>query len=107
MAKPSAFPTRRWLAIGVGVGTLVLVTVGALLAGPTGGRVVSVGESASASATSALQGVGAVLPLGYAFAAGMVSSVNPCGFSLLPAYLGLFLAYRHHGSARSRATLAS
>ncbi|MDR7488270.1 MAG: cytochrome c biogenesis protein CcdA [Armatimonadota bacterium] len=27
------------------------------------------------------------LPLGWAFAAGVVSSVNPCGFFLLPAYL--------------------
>lgn len=26
-----------------------------------------------------------------AFAAGMVSTVNPCGFAMLPAYLGLFL----------------
>mgnify|MGYP001611737333 FL=1 len=31
------------------------------------------------------------LPLGYAFGAGMVSTVNPCGFAMLPAYLGLFL----------------
>ena len=29
--------------------------------------------------------------LGYAFAAGMVASVNPCGFAMLPAYLGLYL----------------
>jgi cytochrome c-type biogenesis protein len=26
-----------------------------------------------------------------AFAAGMISTVNPCGFAMLPAYLGLFL----------------
>ena len=31
------------------------------------------------------------LPLGYAFGAGMVSTVNPCGFAMLPAYLGLYL----------------
>ena len=29
--------------------------------------------------------------LGYAFAVGMVSAVNPCGFAMLPAYLGLYL----------------
>jgi len=29
----------------------------------------------------------AALPFGYAFAAGMVASVNPCGFFMLPAYL--------------------
>jgi cytochrome c-type biogenesis protein len=34
-----------------------------------------------------------------AFAAGMVSTVNPCGFAMLPAYLGFFLG---DGAARSR-----
>ena len=38
-----------------------------------------------------LGGVGLFLPLGFAFAAGMVSAVNPCGFAMLPAYLGLYL----------------
>lgn len=32
-----------------------------------------------------------LLPLGYAFGAGMMSAVNPCGFALLPTYLALFL----------------
>jgi cytochrome c biogenesis protein CcdA len=41
--------------------------------------------------TAALSGVGAVLPFGYAFAAGMLAAVNPCGFALLPGYLGLYL----------------
>ena len=31
------------------------------------------------------------LPVGYAFGAGMVSTVNPCGFAMLPAYLALYL----------------
>ena len=30
--------------------------------------------------------------LALAFAAGMVASFNPCGFSLLPAYIGAFVA---------------
>jgi cytochrome c biogenesis protein CcdA len=30
-------------------------------------------------------------PRGYAFVAGMITAVNPCGFALLPAYLGLYL----------------
>ena len=33
----------------------------------------------------------ALLPLGYAFGAGMVSAVNPCGFAMLPVYLSLYL----------------
>ena len=27
----------------------------------------------------------------FAFAAGMASAVNPCGFAMLPAYLGMYL----------------
>lgn len=30
-------------------------------------------------------------PLAYAFGTGMVATVNPCGFAMLPAYLGYFL----------------
>lgn len=33
----------------------------------------------------------ALLPVGYAFGAGMVSAVNPCGFAMLPAYLSIYL----------------
>ena len=38
-------------------------------------------------------GVGRVIdaPLALAFASGMVATVNPCGFAMLPAYLGYFL----------------
>ena len=32
-----------------------------------------------------------LLPVGYAFGAGMVSTVNPCGFAMLPAYLAFYL----------------
>lgn len=35
-----------------------------------------------------------LLPVGYAFGAGMMSAVNPCGFALLPTYLALFLGSR-------------
>ena len=31
------------------------------------------------------------LPVGYAFGAGMMSTVNPCGFVMLPVYLSLYL----------------
>lgn len=32
-----------------------------------------------------------LLQVGYAFGAGMVSAVNPCGFAMLPVYLSLYL----------------
>ncbi len=38
-------------------------------------------------AESAVADLAALLPFGWAFAAGMVASVNPCGFFMLPAYL--------------------
>lgn len=44
--------------------------------------------------------------LAAAFAAGMVSTVNPCGFAMLPAYLGYFLANRSTGSVNSVAGVA-
>ena len=48
-------------------------------------------ERLSGASTTLLQGVAVTLPVGYAFGAGMVAAVNPCGFALLPAYLGLYL----------------
>ena len=39
-------------------------------------------------------------PLGLAFAPGMVATVNPCGFAMLPAYLGYFLGLEGQGQGR-------
>jgi cytochrome c biogenesis protein CcdA len=49
-----------------------------------------------------------LLPLGYAFAAGMVATVNPCGILLLPSLVALYLSRGEgegstHVSATSRA----
>jgi cytochrome c biogenesis protein CcdA len=35
--------------------------------------------------------IAGLLPFGYAFGAGMVASVNPCGFLMLPAFIGYYL----------------
>ncbi len=42
----------------------------------------------------------AVLPIGYAFGAGMMASVNPCGFPMLPLYLSLYLGTQEEGFMR-------
>jgi cytochrome c biogenesis protein CcdA len=59
---------------------------------------------------SAVADLAALAPLGWAFAAGMVASVNPCGFFMLPAYLSYQLATRvsdaHPGSQVGRTTRA-
>lgn len=39
----------------------------------------------------------ALLPIGYAFGAGMMASVNPCGFPMLPLYLSLYLGTHEEG----------
>jgi len=60
-------------------------------------------ESASTTSTSLLGGIATALPFGYAFGAGMVAAVNPCGFALLPAFLGLYLGGQTAaGTERSR-----
>ena len=48
-------------------------------------------EGLSGRSGTGLDRVGNLLPLGLPFAAGMVSTVNPCGFAMLPAYLGLYV----------------
>lgn len=63
----------------------------ALLTGPSIGQINTSVESVSSASTTLLGALADTLPLGYAFGAGMVSAVNPCGFALLPAYLGLYL----------------
>jgi len=49
------------------------------------------------SAAGAMGRLVDALPLGYAFGAGMMSAVNPCGFTLLPVYLALFLGTKEQG----------
>lgn len=41
------------------------------------------------------------LPVGYAFGAGMVSTVNPCGFVMLPVYLSLYMGAEDGKMAQS------
>ena len=47
--------------------------------------------------TGWLTGLGALLPFGFAFGAGIVAAVNPCGFAMLPAYLSLYLGSQEEG----------
>ena len=44
-------------------------------------------------------------PLAAAFTAGMVATVNPCGFAMLPAYLGYFLGIDQGDDAKSSASV--
>lgn len=60
--------------------------------------------------TGWLTSLGGLLPFGFAFGAGIVAAVNPCGFAMLPAYLSLYLGSQEEGfekrSAAGRASRA-
>ena len=87
------------LPFSIGGLALTVAILGAALTGDdnlTGG-INGFIEGLSGGSSSRL---GSIAPLGiFAFAAGMVATVNPCGFAMLPAYLGLYL-----GSNDSRAS---
>ncbi|MDA1174591.1 MAG: hypothetical protein O2826_08760, partial [Chloroflexi bacterium] len=65
------------------VGALGFAVIGALITGSDIGLVVGSVEGASASSGNFLDRASTLFPLGFAFSAGMVSSVNPCGFAML------------------------
>lgn len=79
------------LPLLVGGGAVAIAAIGAYLTGSgadaTGGVNAFV-EGLSGRSGSGLDNIGI---FGFTFAAGMVSTVNPCGFAMLPAYLGLYL----------------
>ena len=74
------------------IGALAVAIGGALVTGSEIGAVTGGVESVSAQSGNLLGDLGDLFPFGFAFSAGMVSSVNPCGFAMLPAYLGLYLS---------------
>ncbi len=85
--------------------TLAVVIIAAVATGTGVGPVTGSIESLSSSSTTALGRLVSVAPLGYAVGAGMVAAFNPCGFALLPGYLGLYLGAAD--DADSRHTIGS
>ena len=77
----------------VGGAALAVAFVGSLLTGDASGTdgVNGFVERLSGRSSSFLGDLGLLAPLGFAFTAGMAATVNPCGFAMLPAYLGLYL----------------
>lgn len=73
--------------------TLAAAGAAALATSGVGGLNIVVDRVAGESAGFA----GDLLPLGFAFGAGVASAFNPCGFPMLPTYLGLFLAEGDQG----------
>ena len=85
--------TRSLLITGlVSATAIALAVVGAIILGSDTGidgvnRFVERLSGKSSSFLTGMVGVSSV----FALAAGMASAVNPCGFAMLPAYLGLYL----------------
>ncbi len=83
------------LPVGATLFVLAVAIIGSIITGTTTSVVTGEVEGASSSASGILVGisddVSLLFPLAFAFTAGMVSAVNPCGFTMLPAYLGLYL----------------
>jgi cytochrome c biogenesis protein CcdA len=95
-------PARVWLAAGISAAVLALAVAGAVRSSPAAlGPLIFV-ESLSARVSGVLLSLGTRAPFGYAFVAGMVASVNPCGFVLLPAYLAYYLGGDPDGHGRRR-----
>ena len=80
---------------------LALAFLGAALTGDenvTGG-VNGFIERLSGRSSMFLGDIGPISGFAFAFIAGMVATVNPCGFAMLPAYLGLYLSANESGTA--------
>lgn len=95
MSMSSAMPEpgllkKVMVPAAVAAVSLTTAFVGALVLGRSDGidGVNRFVETLSGDSGNVLRGLA---PLGFAYAAGMVSAVNPCGFVMLPAYLGLYL----------------
>jgi len=71
--------------IAAGLGAVTLLVMLALVQG---------------SAESAMAKLVSWLPLSYSLAAGMVASVNPCGFLMLPTYVSYYLGIEEQSAAR-------
>ena len=86
-------PSKRVITTFAWVVLVVLVCVlGSVVTNLTDLRAVNtIAESLSGTTQGFLADVSAVTGL-FAFSAGVVSAVNPCGFAMIPAYLGLYMA---------------
>ena len=86
-------PYKRLITTGVWVTLALSVSIiASILANLTNFQAVNTAiESVSGAAQGLLSNVVGATGL-FSFSAGVVSAVNPCGFAMLPAYLGLYMS---------------
>lgn len=88
---PSFELGKFWLPGLVALSVIVAALIAGFAIGPGGNSIIGQFLTVSGESTSKLSDVGIWLPFGFAFGAGMVATVNPCGFVMLPAYLGMYV----------------
>ncbi len=90
--QPPAFKLGKfWLPGLAALSVIVIALIAGFTIGPGGNSIIGQFLTVSGESTSTLSDVGVWLPFGFAFGAGMVATVNPCGFVMLPAYLGMYV----------------
>ena len=91
IATPSAgYGSRRriWAAAITTLAILTAAVTAGLLSSPEGGTPVIFVERISSQISQIASGPVSSLWWAYAFLLGVVAAFNPCGFAVLPAYLG-------------------
>lgn len=97
---------REAIALITSTAALALAAAVAYRTGSSIGPVTGGIESVSSASATVLSKLVRALPLGYAVAAGVVAAFNPCGFAMLPTYLGLYLGAGDTGEGRIGARLS-
>lgn len=94
----------RNLPLPAFVASLVTIfsLVAGLLVGPGANGFIGEALIYSSNSSGLVGNIGSFLPLGFAFAAGMVATVNPCGFVMLPAFLTVYMSDQQGNSSNQR-----
>lgn len=79
--------------VAVAVAALAIAIVGSMAVRGDGGidAVNLWVEGLSGRSGGFLSSLGVLAPFGFAFSAGVAAAFNPCGFAMLPGYMGLYL----------------
>ena len=107
-SRPTWVRWRVPVAATITLVVLVAAVTAGLVASPDGGAPVIFVSRVSSMIGEAVSRAGGALWWTYAFVLGAIAAFNPCGFALLPAYLGLYLGDQGGGSgplSRARRSL--
>lgn len=80
-----------WLPGLISLGVMAVALAAGFAIGPGGNTIVGQILNFSGESSNKVGNIGTLLPFGFAFAAGMVATVNPCGFVMLPTYLTMYV----------------